>query len=407
MQLFGRYMLRQAMGAVAMVVISLTLLVWVALCLRQISMITSGGQSAKAFFAITALVLPDLMTIIAPLALLIGCLHTLNRLNGDSELIVMTAAGTNVWRYARALLPLAAGVSLLIGLASFYVVPWSLQTQGSLVNQVRADLITQVLQPGQFVTPESGVTIHIRNRTDDGRMQGLMLADTRDEEQHLTYLAETSSVRKEGEAAYLVMQNGNIIRTNPKKLNDGASIIAYDTYVIDLSVIAPKGAPEPPKPHAMYMGDLLFPDTENYFYRRNPQSFIVEFHDRIATLIYPFTFLMCAIAYMGQARTNRQGRTQALIAAFSVSIGLRLGGMAAANVANQDLTALPFMYAVPVIGLILGIIGAHRGMVPAPKSALVRRVEAAMDVLRTRTIALFTAPFRRSRPVQPAAGSGS
>jgi lipopolysaccharide export system permease protein len=371
-------------------------LVWVALSLRQLSVITNDGQSALVFFYMTSLVLPDIMTMIAPLALLIGCLHVLNRLNGDSELIVMTAAGTDIWRYARALLPLAATVSVLVGIANFYVVPWSLQSLTLLVNQVRSELITQVLQPGQFASPEAGITFHIRARGPDGQMLGLMLSDTRDKEQHLTYLAESSVVRKEGTSDYLVMQNGNIIRIDPKKASDGANIIAYDTYVIDLSVIAPKGVPDHPKPHALYLGDLLKVDKENHYYRRNPLSYQVELHDRLATLIYPFTFLMCAIAFMGQARTNRQGRTQSLITAFCVAIGLRLAGMAVVNIANQNASALWFIYAPPVLGLLGAMAAAHRGMTPAPKSAFSRRLEERLAAFRAGVTGLLTAPFRRS-----------
>ena len=41
----------------------------------------------------TTLALPNLMAMIAPFSLLIAAIHTLNRLNSDSELIVLTASG--------------------------------------------------------------------------------------------------------------------------------------------------------------------------------------------------------------------------------------------------------------------------------------------------------------------------
>ena len=43
----------------------------------------------------TTLALPNLMAIIAPFSLLIASIHTLNRLNGDQELIVLTASGAH------------------------------------------------------------------------------------------------------------------------------------------------------------------------------------------------------------------------------------------------------------------------------------------------------------------------
>ncbi len=395
MNLFGRYMYRQTLSAVAMVVISLTAIVWVALALKQLSIVTNDHQSAAVFLMMTLLVLPDIMTMIAPLALLIGGLHVLNRLNGDSELIVMTAAGTSIWRFARPLLSIGVIVSLLMGIASFLIVPWSLRKLTDLANQVRADIIAQVLQPGQFSSPEYGVTFHIRDRAANGDLLGLMLSDTRDETQHLVYLAERSQIRKEGSSDYLVMQNGHIVRTEPKERRDGARIIGYDSYVIDLAVLAPKGAVEPPKPHARYFGELLNPDPNDFFYQQNPFSYQVELHDRLATMLYPFTFVMVAVAFMGQARTNRQGRNQALILAFCVAIGMRLLGMAATNLAARDLSALVYLYAIPIAGLVIASWIAHRGMRPVPANPWVKVVQRVQHALQARLMGIILMPFRR------------
>ncbi len=46
------------------------------------------------FLAITGLTIPALIVVIAPVALFGAVVFTLNKLNSDSELIVMSAAGT-------------------------------------------------------------------------------------------------------------------------------------------------------------------------------------------------------------------------------------------------------------------------------------------------------------------------
>jgi lipopolysaccharide export system permease protein len=84
MTLFGRYIFRQALAALAMVLVSLTAVVWIAMALKQLSLMTSDGQGSAIFLELTALILPDILTIIAPVALLIAVLHTLNRMNGGS-----------------------------------------------------------------------------------------------------------------------------------------------------------------------------------------------------------------------------------------------------------------------------------------------------------------------------------
>src|SRR5690349_4134671 len=78
-----RYIFRQAAGSVVMILASLTGVVWIALALRQLNLVTSQGQDTWLFIKMTLLALPNLMALIAPVALLVSTIQVLNRLNGD------------------------------------------------------------------------------------------------------------------------------------------------------------------------------------------------------------------------------------------------------------------------------------------------------------------------------------
>ena len=71
----------------------LTAVIWITQALRDFDLLTSKGQSILVFLSVTAMVLPSLVMIIAPVALFAAIVFTLNKLNGDSELISMSAAG--------------------------------------------------------------------------------------------------------------------------------------------------------------------------------------------------------------------------------------------------------------------------------------------------------------------------
>ena len=109
MRILSRYVFRQTAGALVLILVSLTGVVWIAVALRQLELMTTQGQDVLRFLAMTTLAIPSMMALIAPIALLIASIHVLNRLNGDSELIVMTAGGMPAWSLLK---PLAtAGVS--------------------------------------------------------------------------------------------------------------------------------------------------------------------------------------------------------------------------------------------------------------------------------------------------------
>ena len=189
MTLFGRYVLRQVTNAFVVILLTLTSVVWLATALKELDLITSQGQGLGLFLHMTLLSLPSLIALIAPNAVLMAALYTLDRMNGDSELIVMTAACAPIWRIGAPFIILASVVSVAILVTNLYVTPASMRALRTLVTQVRADIVSQVLQPGRFSSPESGLTFHIRDRAMNGDLLGLLVQDERDDKEVMSYLA--------------------------------------------------------------------------------------------------------------------------------------------------------------------------------------------------------------------------
>ena len=75
---------------------------------------TNQRQTVLVFVGITGLLIPMLLAIIAPIALVVAVGHTLNRLNTDSEIVVMNASGMSPWRIFRPFLTTTLVVSALV-----------------------------------------------------------------------------------------------------------------------------------------------------------------------------------------------------------------------------------------------------------------------------------------------------
>ncbi len=156
MDIIGRYIFRQTATSLLMILVTLTVIVWMTTALRQVSLVTDKGQSFLIFLKITMLAMPNLIAIVAPVALLVSALHTLNRLSGDSELIVLSASGSTSWRVMRPYLLLALMVAGFVAASNAYLAPQSTRILRDYAIKVRTDLIAQVLQPGKFSSPEFG-----------------------------------------------------------------------------------------------------------------------------------------------------------------------------------------------------------------------------------------------------------
>ncbi len=151
----GRYIFRTTFGAFLVVLASVTALMWITQALRDIDLMTNQGQSILVFIGITGLIIPLLVLIIAPIALMIAVAHVLNKLGNDSELIVMNAAGMPPWQLFRPFLAVGIVVSLLVAAISIYISPWGLRELRHWATQVRADLVTHIVQPGRFTMLEA------------------------------------------------------------------------------------------------------------------------------------------------------------------------------------------------------------------------------------------------------------
>jgi lipopolysaccharide export system permease protein len=319
----------------------------------------------------TTLALPNLMAIIAPFSLLIAAIHTLNRLNGDSELIVLTASGATIWSAARPLLLLSLLVALGVGFVNHLAMPWSMRQLRYYIVQVRTDILTQVIQPGQFSSPEDNLTFHIRERTLNGELKGLIVHDTRDKAQSQSYLAERGVIVKREPSNYLVMSDGHIVRRLAK--DEPAQIVAFDKYAVDLDRFEKKlSENDDLKPRERYLGELLHPEPDSPQYRIAPGKFRAELHERSSNPLYPFAFALIALAAVGQARSTRQSRIRQVAVAFVLAAALRIGGLALNNIVTLNAGAVPLLYGLPLAAMLASLWVMERGRHRLPSGVMGR-----------------------------------
>jgi lipopolysaccharide export system permease protein len=391
----SRYVFRQTAGALLLILMSLTTIVWIGVALRQLELMTNQGQDAGRFLIMTALAIPSLLALIAPIALLIAGLHVLNRLNGDSELIVMTAGGAPVWALFKPLGLLALLVVLGVATVNHVVGPWSQRLLREYTVLVRTDLIAQVIQPWRFTEPEPRLTIHIRDRAPNGDLLGLLLHDARDPKQVASYLAERAQILKQGGEAFLRMKNGHVVS---RAENDKAPrILAFTDYVADLNQLEQR--PELiqlSRPRERYTTELLELTPDDPLRKVSPGRIASDLHERFASPLYAFAFLFIVLAFAGSAQTTRQSRLNGLVAAFGAGVLCRMLGIAANNAVAVRPGAAFVIYAIPVASTLIAVIATQRQSVPRPRSRPLMIVDEVLDGLRARLGRLFAR--RASRP---------
>ena len=383
MTLFSRYVFRQVANAFVIILVTLTTIVWLATALKQLDLIISQGQGFVLFLKMTVLSLPGLMALIAPNAMLMASLYTLDRMNGDSELIVMTAAGAPVWRIGAPFVVLASMVCVVILICNLWVMPASMRALRALITQVRTDVISQVLQPGRFSSTEPGLTFHIRDRSPTGDLLGLLVHDERDDKLVMSYLASRGRIISNDDGAYLVMFDGHVHRYEVKDPSKGVQIVAFDQYVLNISDFSPKDTSSKElRPRERYLSELLKPDPNLLKNKGASGQLRTELHDRFSTPFYPLLFAFLAVAVLGHARTTRESRWAQILVAAGIAVGLRVSGLTASNLVTLSAGATPLVYVIPIGAIIVAALVAHVRMSPELRSKLSLQLKFVPDNIK-------------------------
>lgn len=382
MNSIDKYIFRTTFGAFALIVVSLTMLIWVTQALREIDLMTNQGQAILVFIGMTGLLIPVLVLIIAPIALMIAVTYTLNKLNADSEMVVMSAAGMSPWRLSVPFILVALVVSFMVALIGAYLGPKGLRELRTWAAQLRADLVSTIVKPGRFTTIERGLTFYIRDRRPNGQLIGILIDDRRDPKERATFLAERGDILQNERGTFLVLDKGSVQRREAEKRDP--TIVLFDRYAFDLSRFSGGGDSRNLTARERYLWELASPDPKDAMYAAQPGVFRAEFHDRLAAPLYPIAFAVLAYAFLGTPATTRQSRAFALgltIAAVGV---LRFVGFGAAIFAAQNPAAVALLYGSLVLALAIGCFVVARGLTIEPPRLL------------TAVVAMLTARFSRA-----------
>ena len=344
-----RYILRTATLAFLAGLFALTAVIWVTQALRQFDLLTSKGQTILIFFTMTGLTVPSLVAIIAPVALFAGVLYSLNRLNGDSELVVMSAAGISPGRLLRPFVVLSFFVFSLMAAMYLEAMPRSFDAIEQLTSRIHADFITHFARPGAFSELEAGFVFHYRQRGADGSLNGVFMQDRRDPAHITTYIAERGQITEKNGSTYLILSKGSYQR--PQEAGDSA-IVTFEDYTIDLSQFIAR-AEASRRPRERSTAELLSPDPSDPTLPRLAGRLRSELVDRLASPFYAFAAGLIGFATLGEARTTRQGRGVATGLAIAIFGIVRMLGIAATSIVVSRPGAEYFVWAIPLLTSLL------------------------------------------------------
>lgn len=210
-----------------------------------------------------------------------------------------------------------------------------------------------MLREGTFNDVSRGITVYVRERTDDGQLLGIMAHIEKPTGQNETWMAERGALVNNEDGARVVMFNGS--RQALSAENKQLTILYFDQSVLDLDTPTAQGEVRHREPRERSMAELIDLDTTGVD-NRSIGKYRVEVHRRLALPWSALGFVMIALSVLMSGNFTRRGEGRRVLLAVVLAGAYQGSLLAILNAAAKNQALFPAVYGVTAIPIILGLI---------------------------------------------------
>lgn len=318
-----RYLLRQLVVPILAATGILLSLLWLLQSLRFLDLIINRGLGVTMFLEFTVLLLPQLLVIVLPIAVLIGLAYSLRRWQDDAEITAWLATGQSPWRLAAPVFG-AAALTVMLGFWLFWsLLPVAVSTfkdQQLLLRQQQGQLL---LEPGSFNQLGDDLMIYLQRRAGPTQLEQLLVHDTRNPNQPVTWYAQHGEVQiSPGGTPLLTLQNGlrqEVILPNTADKKTTSNMLQFQSYTLNL--LEPFNSQDmlqrTPEVEELTAADLRA--------GKNNPELVAEWHKRWLMPLAPLALAALAMGFLLRPATRSTSTGRQMVGLSAASIGLLVG----------------------------------------------------------------------------------
>jgi lipopolysaccharide export system permease protein len=188
--LISRYILRETFGAWLVVVAVL----FTILMAKQFADILGDAAAQRlpreAVWSIFALTSMRYVTLLSPIALFLGVMLALARLNRDGESAALSACGVGPGRLLVPVLALTSVIALVLAWFSLWLNPDATARIDAIKRKAQQEMQLGALEPGRFMSPDNGATVIYPRAVVDNEARDVFLFDRQRGDRVVTTLAQ-------------------------------------------------------------------------------------------------------------------------------------------------------------------------------------------------------------------------
>ncbi|MEQ9814860.1 MAG: LptF/LptG family permease [Azospirillaceae bacterium] len=346
-----RYILKMLLKTLAATSLISTAVACLIYSQRFVDEIIGQSFSVLVFLEIVISLLPYLLLIAFPVTLCISVIFIYNKLIGDSEILVLRAAGVSQFGLMAPAAWLAVVAMLISYAMTLHFIPQSYQRFKDLATLVYSGQIDVSLPERTFNTVRPGVTVYFDQQLEVGSVADVLVHDNRDPAAPVTVVAERAALSPLGASLELVFWDGTL--QTFERANNRVSTVTFDQYILTVDMASAQGASRTLDVVELPMGALIAELADGTADERRWREALVELVQR---LISPLLNIAVAVLAIAVLFSGEQVRTSFSRRVFLVSV--LVGGMlllyywvmALARSSSALVLLMPAIAILPIIG---------------------------------------------------------
>jgi lipopolysaccharide export system permease protein len=350
---FDRYLLTQLLAVFGFFALVLVLVYWVNQAVGLFDQLIGDGQTALVFLEFSVLTLPNVISLVLPIAAFAAAVFVANRLTQDSEMVVMQATGFSSFRLARPVLIFGLIVAAGLLILTHVLVPASREALVLRYAEIRQNVTARFLTDGRFTHPAPGLTLYVRELAPSGELLDLFLTDARNPDRTTTYTAQKALFARTETGPKLLMINGLVQQIDAQKQR--LSLTRFADFTYDLAGLIPQVTPTARNLVALSTAELLAADPADLAETGATRADFLYFgHNRFAQPFLAVGAALIGFAALLMGSFSRFGLWRQVGVAIVLLVMVQGVSTVATGMGLRSDKGWIWAYAAPIFGVALG-----------------------------------------------------
>ncbi len=350
MRTLDRYIFRQMIIPVLGAVAALTAIALLSQSLTYVELVVERGQSAWTFMKVTLLSMPQLGGLIFPIAIFVGTLVALTRLQGEHEFTACFASGLPLMKLASPIIRIGVYFALISLASNLFLQPITARAMRHELFNIKNDLISTLIKEGDFSTSATGLTIYVQKIDQNGLLRQLFIRTPSNTGHDMTYAAKEGRIEKIDGSSILIMRQGSNQQIDA---NGQVAHYTWDETQVDITPYFQSDDYLQFKEGDDYMHELFFPNKVKGPTQVPEGKLIAEAHSRMSGPLFCIAFVLLALVSVLGGRFSRNGYAARIGVAAAVAAAIRIMGVVVQTAAQSMMIVNVLQYLVPLIPILV------------------------------------------------------